>query len=195
VPTTRELTECRDVLLLHEPTSSLDAQNEKTILETVLLSGKRRTVLIVTRRAAPLALVERVIRISHGLIREEPARQDVGIELLKPVSKSHVARVLRLLPKGTIGTEPPSISRRSRPKKSKNTQGFIEVESEQRGQRSRESVFRHTHPVRKPIQIQSERPASRDRLSRPSAPKHHVHDHQGRSRRVPERHARVPLPP
>ena len=90
--------------------------------------------------------------------------------------------------------ELPSISRRSRPK-SKNTQGFIEVESEQRGQRSRESVFRYTHPVRKPIQIQSERPASRDRLSRPSAPKHHVHDRQGRSRRVPERHARVPLPP
>ena len=52
------------VLLLDEPTSGLDAESQERVLATLATLRGRRTVIVVTHRPEPLAIADRVVRLS-----------------------------------------------------------------------------------------------------------------------------------
>lgn len=56
----------RDVMLLDEPTSNLDSQNEAIILRAIDLERKDKTVVLVSHRASTLGVCDRVIPMKDG---------------------------------------------------------------------------------------------------------------------------------
>ncbi len=56
------------VLLLDEPTSSMDVQNEQAVIKRLKEEMKDRTMVIVTHRTSLLELVDRVIVIDQGKV-------------------------------------------------------------------------------------------------------------------------------
>ncbi|MEQ4617248.1 MAG: thiol reductant ABC exporter subunit CydD [Corticimicrobacter sp.] len=61
-----------ELLLLDEPTASLDEDTEQLIVERLQLLRQGRTLVLLTHRRAPLACVDSVYRLNqHRLIKEE----------------------------------------------------------------------------------------------------------------------------
>ena len=58
------------ILLLDEATSALDAETEKKVLENIMVSDPRRTVLVTTHRPAVLSMCSRVYRVADGKLEE-----------------------------------------------------------------------------------------------------------------------------
>lgn len=65
------------VLLLDEPTASLDADSEKKLLDELAALRGKRTVVIVTHRPAPLAIADVVVKLTHV----DEAQQRAGLDL------------------------------------------------------------------------------------------------------------------
>lgn len=61
-----------EVIVMDEPTSSLDIFNEKILLKTLEKEHKDKTVIIVTHRKSTLTGVDRVLRIENGRFVEVP---------------------------------------------------------------------------------------------------------------------------
>jgi len=80
------------VVLLDEPTASLDEASEKQLIEQ--LSGwlKGRTLVVATHRMSMLALVDRVLVIEHGRIVMDDAKSKV-LSLLAKRSVKAVRKV------------------------------------------------------------------------------------------------------
>jgi ATP-binding cassette subfamily C protein LapB len=57
-----------NLLVLDEPTSSMDTATEKTVIARVRSWADDRTMVIVTHRNTPLELVDRVLVIDQGAI-------------------------------------------------------------------------------------------------------------------------------
>jgi ABC-type transport system involved in cytochrome bd biosynthesis fused ATPase/permease subunit len=55
-----------DVLLLDEPTASLDAQTEQWVIARIAELRRGKTLILLTHRAAPLCLADRVLRLDNG---------------------------------------------------------------------------------------------------------------------------------
>ncbi len=55
-----------DVLLLDEPTASLDAETEEAVIERIAELRRGRTLVLLTHRAAPLRIVDRVLDLENG---------------------------------------------------------------------------------------------------------------------------------
>jgi ABC-type multidrug transport system fused ATPase/permease subunit len=62
----------RQVLLLDEMTSALDAASEKTVLNTLEQLRGKHTIIIVTHRPEPLEICNVVLCIDGGVLREVP---------------------------------------------------------------------------------------------------------------------------
>lgn len=65
-----------DVLLLDEPTASLDAETEEAVIERIAELRRGRTLVLLTHRAAPLRIVDRVLDLENGRLcapRDEAA--------------------------------------------------------------------------------------------------------------------------
>lgn len=54
------------ILLLDEPTEGLDSETEKDVLNTLLKMSRKKTLVLVTHRAAGLVLVDEVLTIEDG---------------------------------------------------------------------------------------------------------------------------------
>lgn len=65
------------VLLLDEPTASLDVEAEKALLDQLAALRGKRTVVIVTHRPAPLAIADVVVKLGHVDEAEHRARLDL----------------------------------------------------------------------------------------------------------------------
>ena len=59
------------ILLLDEVTSSLDAESERLIQESVFQAGRDRTVVIVTHRLSTVRRADKVVVIDQGRVAEE----------------------------------------------------------------------------------------------------------------------------
>ncbi len=57
------------VLLLDEPTASLDAASQERVLDTLASLRGGRTILLVTHRPEPLAIADRVVRVGESTFR------------------------------------------------------------------------------------------------------------------------------
>jgi ATP-binding cassette subfamily B protein len=63
------------ILILDEATSLYDPEGERQLLLACRALLRQRTVLLITHRPAPLALADRILRLEHGTIYEDSARQ------------------------------------------------------------------------------------------------------------------------
>ncbi|MFF2406083.1 thiol reductant ABC exporter subunit CydD [Streptomyces sp. NPDC058092] len=69
----------RPLLLLDEPTASLDGETEAGIVEAVRRLAQGRTVLLVVHRPALLPLADRVVRLEPVTLRPEKPEESVAV--------------------------------------------------------------------------------------------------------------------
>lgn len=65
----RALVESPDVLILDEPTSSLDVRSEALVRETLGELRERMTVVVIAHRMSTLDICDRIMVIQHGVIK------------------------------------------------------------------------------------------------------------------------------
>lgn len=68
------------ILLLDEPTSSMDQTTEKKVVDSLRSIGKAKTMLIVTHRNPILIMVDRVFVIENGQIVADQGPESLGIK-------------------------------------------------------------------------------------------------------------------
>jgi ATP-binding cassette subfamily C protein LapB len=82
-----------NVLLLDEPTASLDEMTEKSIIHKLNSWVQGKTLLVATHRMNMLSLVDRIIVIENGQIILDGEKEKVLELLAKTTSKSAPATV------------------------------------------------------------------------------------------------------
>jgi len=65
------------ILVMDEPTSSMDEASETALLRRLLEEVRGRTLLLVTHRLRPLALVDRLVVMGNGRIQRDGPRDEV----------------------------------------------------------------------------------------------------------------------
>ncbi|MFH9608563.1 thiol reductant ABC exporter subunit CydD [Streptomyces sp. NPDC017448] len=105
----------RPVLLLDEPTASLDGESEAGIVDAVRRLAAGRTVLLVVHRPALLAVADRVVTLEAGgaVRRTGAAGRGTGPAVPQPLAGGELldtrrAEELRAADSGPGGTEAPS---------------------------------------------------------------------------------------
>ena len=68
------------ILLLDEPTSSMDQGTEKKVVEALKSSCQQKTMLIVTHRNPILSMVDRVFVLENGQIVADQTPEQLGIK-------------------------------------------------------------------------------------------------------------------
>ena len=69
-----------ELLLLDEPTASLDINSEKDLLENLNLGGFK-TIIVVTHRMSMLELVDRIIVLANGSVVLDGEKDEVLTKL------------------------------------------------------------------------------------------------------------------
>ena len=80
------------VLLLDEPTASLDEVSEAAVIDMLGRLGRDVSVIVATHRPALLRIVDRLIVVSNGAIVMDGPKHDVLAQLRggKAVSYTHL---------------------------------------------------------------------------------------------------------
>lgn len=73
----RALVRNSPILILDEPTSSLDTESEKTVMEALENLMKGRTVIIIAHRLNTIKNVEKIIVLANGKIAEEGTHDEL----------------------------------------------------------------------------------------------------------------------
>ena len=68
------------ILLLDEPTSSMDQNTEKKVVESLRETGSNKTMLIVTHRNSLLSVVDRVFVLENGRIVTDQTPAQLGLQ-------------------------------------------------------------------------------------------------------------------
>ena len=76
----RSLLHDPQILLLDEPTSSMDQGTEKKVVESVQEVSEHKTMLIVTHRNPFLTIVNRVFVLENGQIVADQTPEQLGIK-------------------------------------------------------------------------------------------------------------------
>ena len=71
------------ILLLDEPTSSMDQGTEKKVVESLKRISSDKTMLIVTHRNPILTMVDRVFVLEGGQIMADQTPEQLGIKKVK----------------------------------------------------------------------------------------------------------------
>ena len=66
-----------DLLFLDEATSSLDANNERTIVSNINIFGKGKTIVIAAHRLSTVQTADRIVYIKAGRIAETGTHQQL----------------------------------------------------------------------------------------------------------------------
>lgn len=82
-----------NVLLLDEPTASLDEGSEKRIIQSLATLTSDKTMLIATHRMALLSLVERIIVVDNGRIVMDDKKNKVLAQLRRKPAAKRVEKV------------------------------------------------------------------------------------------------------
>lgn len=82
-----------NVLLLDEPTASLDEGSEKRIIQSLATLASDKTMLIATHRMALLSLVERIIVVDNGRIVMDDKKNKVLAQLRRKPAAKRVEKV------------------------------------------------------------------------------------------------------
>jgi subfamily B ATP-binding cassette protein MsbA len=73
----RALVRNSPILILDEPTSSLDTESEKTVMEALENLMLGRTVIIIAHRLSTIRNVEKIIVLANGKIAEEGTHDEL----------------------------------------------------------------------------------------------------------------------
>ena len=73
----RAITADADVILMDEPTASLDPESESVINRMILDLAKEKTVLVVSHRLTTIAGVERILLLENGKITEDGTHHEL----------------------------------------------------------------------------------------------------------------------
>jgi ABC-type multidrug transport system fused ATPase/permease subunit len=65
------------ILILDEPTSSLDAASERLVIDALERAAGGRTTLIIAHRLSTVRLADRIVVLEQGRIAEEGSRQEL----------------------------------------------------------------------------------------------------------------------
>lgn len=76
----RSLLHDPEILLLDEPTSSMDQATEKKVVNSLRTFCDKKTMLIVTHRNPILAMVDRIFVMENGLIAADQTPEQLGIK-------------------------------------------------------------------------------------------------------------------
>ena len=76
----RSLLHDPQILLLDEPTSSMDQGTEKRVINSLESFGSQKTMLVVTHRNSVLSIVDRVFVIENGKIITDQTPEQLGIK-------------------------------------------------------------------------------------------------------------------
>jgi ATP-binding cassette subfamily C protein LapB len=76
----RSLLHDPQILLLDEPTSSMDQGTEKRVVNSLREFGEDKTMLIVTHRNPIISIVDRVFVIENGKILTDQTPAELGIK-------------------------------------------------------------------------------------------------------------------
>lgn len=82
-----------NILLLDEPTASLDEASEKRIIQSLATLTRDKTMLIATHRMALLSLVERIIVVDNGQIVMDGKKDKVLAQLRRKPAAKRVEKV------------------------------------------------------------------------------------------------------
>lgn len=66
-----------DFIFLDEATSSLDANNERTIVQNLKKIGKKRTVVIAAHRLSTIRHADKIIYMDSGIVREQGTHEEL----------------------------------------------------------------------------------------------------------------------
>lgn len=69
-----------DILVLDEPTASLDAETELALLDNLASWGRERTILQVTHRLATIRRADRIVVIEAGCVAESGSHEELMAE-------------------------------------------------------------------------------------------------------------------
>jgi ABC-type multidrug transport system fused ATPase/permease subunit len=78
------------ILILDEPTSSLDAASERLVIDALERAAVGRTTLIIAHRLTTVRLADRVVVLEKGHVAEEGSRQEL---LARNGKYSHLYRL------------------------------------------------------------------------------------------------------
>jgi ATP-binding cassette subfamily C protein LapB len=67
--------------LLDEPTSMIDTNSERAILDRLAATRQGKTLVVVTHRPALLAIVERIVVLDRGRVVADGPRDEVLAQL------------------------------------------------------------------------------------------------------------------
>ena len=67
------MTDTADVLLLDEPTSSLDSDTEEQILDELFVESQGRIIILVTHRPSNLKYCNKIYKITDGSLQQVEA--------------------------------------------------------------------------------------------------------------------------
>ena len=76
----RSLLHDPQILLLDEPTSSMDQGTERKVVDSLTAFSRNKTMLIVTHRNPILALADRVFVIESGKIAADQTPEQLGLK-------------------------------------------------------------------------------------------------------------------
>ena len=76
----RSLLHDPNVLLLDEPTSSMDQATEKKVVESLQAISAQKTIIVVTHRNPILKMVDRVFVIENGQIIADQTPEQLGVK-------------------------------------------------------------------------------------------------------------------
>ncbi|RZD79703.1 thiol reductant ABC exporter subunit CydD [Streptomyces albidoflavus] len=133
----------RPVLLLDEPTASLDGASEEAVVEAVRRLAVGRTVLLVVHRPALLAVADRVVRLDE--VTKAPAGEDErgvpaqrGVTVRTPVVSAADSMTVADGPRGV------DVSRETRPEEWEWFFSDVSRETTSRPEESEADVSRET---------------------------------------------------
>ena len=71
-----------NILILDEPTSSMDQNSEQKIVENLNLTAKDKTMIVITHRNALLSICDRVLVMENGKVVADNTPEQLGIKKL-----------------------------------------------------------------------------------------------------------------
>lgn len=78
----RALLHSPGIVVLDEPTSSMDQNSEKIVVERLYEYCKEKTLVIITHRNALLAICDRIIVMENGKIISDNTPEELGVKKL-----------------------------------------------------------------------------------------------------------------
>ena len=72
------------ILLLDEPTASLDEATERQLIQNLAAWGQGRTMIVATHRTSVLALVDRIIVVDNGQVVIDDTKENAIAKLSRP---------------------------------------------------------------------------------------------------------------